>query len=513
MYQKLAADPGARGVWLLSAKEVTSQLCGGPGAYCHDILLMHYDFSGQITFARQLGGTRNDIPRAMVVDGARNVFIVGLTSSSDLPLVNPTRRGLFGRTDGFVAKFESAANEFTFVTYFGGSADDDASSISSDRDGNFYILGSTSSLDFPKRDSLEKQWTEGSIYLMKLDATVRDVIYSTGMPQMFDAAADSNGVVHLIGSSHNLLPTPGAAQTQPTPRPPDDFGLDRANDVEAMVLRIIPDARPANTFSRVEQDSSFVVRTGTWHKNGSTHALHSQKTAMLSVETRASASVTFEGTAIEWITTVDPWAGIARLYLDGQFQREVDTYSSSTQYRVRGFAAEGLPPGTHTLRIEVTGRRNPASRGSWVWIDAFEVAGSVAATPPPPSSTTFTRVEQSDPAVIRTGTWSSHAAPMHSGGSAILSMSAGARATFSFRGTAIRWIGLKDAWAGIANVYIDGILKATIDTYSAAGESRAVLFTLEDLSTGSHTIAIEATGTRSSTSRGAWVWLDSFEFK
>jgi hypothetical protein len=137
----------------------------------------------------------------------------------------------------------------------------------------------------------------------------------------------------------------------------------------------------------------------------------------------------------------------------------------------------------------------------------------VTAAPPPPSSTTFTRVEQNNPAVVKTGAWSPHAAPMHSGGSAILSMSAGARVTFSFRGTAVQWIGLRDRWAGIANVYIDGILKATIDTYSAAGESKATLFTLDDLPSGNHTIAIEPTGTRSSISRGAWVWVDSFEYR
>src|SRR2546426_7513202 len=29
-----------------------------------------------------------------------------------------------------------------------------------------------------------------------------------------------------------------------------------------------------------------------------------------------------------------------------------------------------------------------------------------------------------------------------------------------FPGTALKWIGRRDAWSGIANVYIDGVLKA-----------------------------------------------------
>jgi hypothetical protein len=33
----------------------------------------------------------------------------------------------------------------------------------------------------------------------------------------------------------------------------------------------------------------------------------------------------------------------------------------------------GLPPGEHVLVVEVTGRKNPASSGTWVWVDAFEI--------------------------------------------------------------------------------------------------------------------------------------------
>jgi hypothetical protein len=41
------------------------------------------------------------------------------------------------------------------------------------------------------------------------------------------------------------------------------------------------------------------------------------------------------------------------------------------------------------------------------------------------------------------------------------------RAAFTFNGTAVKWIGYKDAWSGIAKVYIDGVLKAQIDPSSA----------------------------------------------
>jgi len=32
-----------------------------------------------------------------------------------------------------------------------------------------------------------------------------------------------------------------------------------------------------------------------------------------------------------------------------------------------------LSPGAHTLMIVVTGTRDAASAGSWIWLDAFDV--------------------------------------------------------------------------------------------------------------------------------------------
>ena len=36
-------------------------------------------------------------------------------------------------------------------------------------------------------------------------------------------------------------------------------------------------------------------------------------------------------------------------------------------------ADKGLPPGNHSLTIEVTGTHNQRSGGAWVWLDAFDV--------------------------------------------------------------------------------------------------------------------------------------------
>src|SRR6185503_7849357 len=50
-----------------------------------------------------------------------------------------------------------------------------------------------------------------------------------------------------------------------------------------------------------------------------------------------------------------------------------------------------------------------------------------------------------------------------SGGSASLGFVAAARATLSFTGTGVSWIGFRGPQAGIANVYLDSALVATVD--------------------------------------------------
>ena len=67
-----------------------------------------------------------------------------------------------------------------------------------------------------------------------------------------------------------------------------------------------------------------------------------------------------------------------------------------------------------------------------------------------------TRIEQDNPAVIYSGNWYGNSGPSNSNGTAALTNTKGARATVTFNGTGITWIGVKDNWSGVANLYLDG---------------------------------------------------------
>ena len=121
------------------------------------------------------------------------------------------------------------------------------------------------------------------------------------------------------------------------------------------------------------------------------------------------------------------------------------------------------------------------------------------------------RIEQDSPAVERTGSWFPNGGAFNSGGSATLAMDQGSALTLTFTGSAVKWIGFRDSWSGIAEVYLDGVLQATIDTFSEYTQAAAVLYTASGLNSGTHKLTIVATGRKAATAGGAWVWVDAFD--
>src|SRR5882762_5524024 len=79
---------------------------------------------------------------------------------------------------------------------------------------------------------------------------------------------------------------------------------------------------------------------------------------------RARKRRSFNGTSISWIGYRGPEGGIGRVFLDGVFVTQIDTYAATDGLQDTVFTASGLAAGTHMLTIEATGQKNrpPTSR-------------------------------------------------------------------------------------------------------------------------------------------------------
>jgi hypothetical protein len=133
--------------------------------------------------------------------------------------------------------------------------------------------------------------------------------------------------------------------------------------------------------------------------------------------------------------------------------------------------------------------KNPQSIAAWVMVDAFDVA-------PPSPAPSVSRFQDNDPSVAYTADWMQPGVSnLWSGETAKQSVTVGGRATFSFTGTSVRWIGERGFGTGVANVSIDGQLIGQVDTSTVNQEGyQAVLFSATGLASGAHTLTIEVVG-------------------
>ena len=134
-----------------------------------------------LLYSTFLGGLLDDAGNGIAVDGSKNAYVVGQTSSSNFPTAAPTQATPGGGADGFVSEI-SASGSLVFSTYLGGALNDNTNAsnplnpvgaVAVDSAGaNIYVTGNTLSSPFPTVSAL--QTTYGGL----TDAFVAK--YSTG---------------------------------------------------------------------------------------------------------------------------------------------------------------------------------------------------------------------------------------------------------------------------------------------------------------------------------------------
>jgi hypothetical protein len=94
------------------------------------------------------------------------------------------------------------------------------------------------------------------------------------------------------------------------------------------------------------------------------------------------------------------------------------------------------------------------------------------------------------------GSWSTSTRASYSGGSSKYASRAGRTATFTAANArSIAFVGAKGPTRGSFRVYIDGVLKATVSTYSSTARYRQILYQFSWASPGTHRMKIYVKGT------------------
>ena len=89
----------------------------------------------------------------------------------------------------------------------------------------------------------------------------------------------------------------------------------------------------------------------------------------------------FSGTSFSWIAKRSDVYGIARVTLDGKAPVDVDLYNATAVFGKPVWSSGTLASGYHRVKIEWTGKKRAASKGTNINVDAFLVTGSLTGGP------------------------------------------------------------------------------------------------------------------------------------
>lgn len=160
----------------------------------------------QVIYGTYLGGSGNEGPASVKVDGSGQLYYGSNTDSNNLPVTasafQKTRKG--GR-DYFLAKLAANGKSLVFCTYFGGSQDENAEThtLALDAQGNAVIGAITASADLPTTPSAHRTTKSGPSdgFVAKLSSNGATLIAST-----YVGGGSSDGVQGLaVDSAGNIL--------------------------------------------------------------------------------------------------------------------------------------------------------------------------------------------------------------------------------------------------------------------------------------------------------------------
>ena len=138
-------------------------------------------------------------------------------------------------------------------------------------------------------------------------------------------------------------------------------------------------------------------------------------------------------------------------------------------------------------------------------------AGTLVATPAATAATSTAAAGTYDngSAAIRTkGTWTTQTSSSAEGGTLAV-LNAKGEATLTFTGSSASWLTRRSPYSGIADVYVDGKKKASVDLYAATTTYRVEGYRVTGLNGKTHTLRIVRTGKKNVRSTGSGIVLDA----
>ncbi|MCW5979225.1 MAG: SBBP repeat-containing protein [Bryobacteraceae bacterium] len=151
-----------------------------------DAFLTKIGATGILHYSTLFGGQADDIANGVAVDAGGSAYITGRTQSANLPALGALQPAPGGGQDAFIAKFSAGGSQLAYSTYLGGTGGgigsiEEGVDIKVDAAGSAYVVGSTSSTDFPLYNPVQGYYGGGGVdaFVAKLTPDGRNFAYCT----------------------------------------------------------------------------------------------------------------------------------------------------------------------------------------------------------------------------------------------------------------------------------------------------------------------------------------------
>ncbi|MBL7891240.1 MAG: SBBP repeat-containing protein, partial [Bacteroidia bacterium] len=180
--------------------------------------------SGLLIWSTYFGGGNYEVGNSLKCDIAGNIYITGMTFSTNFPVMflagayndATYAGGVLG--DVFVARFSNSGT-LTWATYFGGTGKDCGEGIAFDGSNNIYVTGFTESANFPMQN-LPGAYNDNTlggtrdIFILKFSSSCAlnwSTYYggtgSDGNSWMSSIVCDGSNNVYIVSDSNGGFPT------------------------------------------------------------------------------------------------------------------------------------------------------------------------------------------------------------------------------------------------------------------------------------------------------------------
>jgi hypothetical protein len=166
-----------------------------------DLFFVKYDAEGNVLWAKSIGGINYDAGNSVVTEASGNVYIAGYFSSPTITFGSTTLTNA-GTYDMFLAKYDASGNVL-WAKSVGGADDDGINSLVADASGNPYVTGYFASPTLTFGSTTLTNAGIYDVFMAKFDAGGNVLWAKSGGgaddDEPFSAAADASGNVYSAG--------------------------------------------------------------------------------------------------------------------------------------------------------------------------------------------------------------------------------------------------------------------------------------------------------------------------